>query len=310
MIRSVIIVVFLLKSLLFITDALAASVKTIGIIYSADIQHYRNIHVSVMRNLRILGLDEKSIQFIEQRPQPNVISWANSVRKLIAYDSDLILAYGSGATVEALSESSSIPVVFGGVYGEPHRIQNQKNAHGCFYRVPLASFFRYLKNAKDIRDVAVVYSPFEIDSMMQYDGITKISDNFSIRIIGIPFKNINGVRTQLNLKMYDALFVTGSAWANYEIEGISDICKKKNIPLMTIFEGAEEYSFLAITPDTDQEGMDLAKKIYDLIKGKSSDEPRCITVTKTKICFNLKLATELGLRIPINLVTSSDRVIR
>ena len=111
----------------------ASSVKTIGVVYSADIPHYSLIHHSVIENLQSMGVDINSIRFIEQRPYPDVISWANSVRKLIAYDADLIITYGSGATYEALNETGTVPVVYGAVFGKPPEITGKKNCCGSTF---------------------------------------------------------------------------------------------------------------------------------------------------------------------------------
>jgi putative ABC transport system substrate-binding protein len=257
-----------------------------------------------------MGVDISSIRFIEQRPYPDVISWANSVRKLIAYDADLIITYGSGATYEALNETGSIPVVYGAVFGKPPEIIKKKNCCGSSYMISMHSFMRYLRKAKDINKLAIVYSPFEVDSIVQYESMKRICHDLSISVEGISAKTKSEMETKLKLRDYDALFVTGCALANLEFQMINEISMKKRVPVLSIYEGMEEYAFLTLAPDVERQGKEIANMVFNLIKDGKQHTMEHTTVTKTRIYFNLKKTNELGLKIPVKLVTAADKVIR
>ncbi|GBE00039.1 ABC transporter substrate binding protein [bacterium BMS3Abin07] len=288
----------------------ASSVKTIGLIYSADLSFYRIIHGAVIKYLNKYGVDTRKIKFIRQRPFPDVVSWNNAARKLVVYDSDIIIAYGSGAAEAAFSATSSIPVIYGAIDHGLSKIKKIKNGYGSSYTVPIASFIRYLREAKDVNNLAVVYSPFEPDTVVQYRQFRQICKELSINVTGIPVKSVSDIESMLKLEQFDALFLTGSAIVNYRIKTIYEICRGKKVPVLSIFDGTEEYSLLTITPDADRIGRAMAHIIYKLITGRGPVKKRHVLVTKTKIYFNLRLTTELGLRIPMRLVTSADKVIK
>jgi putative ABC transport system substrate-binding protein len=292
------------------TNAGAKSIDTIGVVYSADIKHYGMIHKSVLKNLKAMGVDLSAIRFIEQKPYPDVISWANSVRKLVAYDADLIITYGSGATYEALNETGSIPVVYGAVFGKPPEIIRKKNCCGASYMISMHSFMRYLKHAKDVSKLAIVYSPFEVDSVVQFESMKKLCHDLSVSVQGISIKNKSDLETKLTLNDYDALFVTGCALANFEFKMISDIAMKKGVPVLSLYEGTEKYALLTMTADVERQGKEIANMVFDLIKDGKKHHMEHHTVTKTRIYFNLKKTNELGLKIPVRLVTTADKVIR
>lgn len=283
--------------------------RTIGVIYSSDIAHYEKIHKSVVENLQALGVYTKRVKFIEQRPYPDVVSWANAARKLIAYDAEIILTYGAGAAKEALDETASIPVVYASVYANASDMYKKKNAYGCSYRVSMASLIRYARKAKAIKNIAAVYSPYEDDSIEQYESIKEICRALSIKVIGIPVKSSRDLDMMLKLKLFDVVFITGSALVNFEIDRIYEICMKKDVPIISIFEGTEEHSLMTIAADTEMQGMEVAKILKALLKGKKPS-PKKTTVSRAKVYFNLRLTSALGLRIPVELVTGAEKVIR
>ncbi len=284
-------------------------VRTIGVIFSADVLQYKLSHVAFINSLEKLGVDTKKIKFIVQRPYPNLVSWGNAARKLIAYDADIIVAYGAGAAGEVLAETSKVPVVYGFVYGPSLKLE-KKNSVPCSYRVPMASFLRYLRQAKDIGNLGVVYSPFETDTVQQFKTVSELGREIGIMVKGFPLKSVKDIDMKIKPAELDALLVTGSALANFEMQRIFDLCRKKNVPLLSLFEGTEQYSFLTIAPDADHTGKEMAVAVSRLLKGEASNTIETKMMTKTKVLFNLKLTNEFGLRIPVRLVTSADKVIR
>ena len=135
--------------------------KRIGVIMTGDIPFYRAIHETFVAELNgwsaAAGKSEK-IEIILQRPFPNSISWSNAARKLIAFDVDLIVTYGSPAALAVIHEKTNIPLVYAGFY-EPDEQQasSARNVTGCGFRVPLSSILRYFKRVKNINTLGVVF---------------------------------------------------------------------------------------------------------------------------------------------------------
>ena len=104
----------LLKILLTVLFILAVTPdlhaeKRIGVIMTGDIPYYDAIHNSFVSELsRTLAGSEK-IEIILQRPFPDSISWSNAARKLIAFDVDLIVTYGSPAAQAVITNTAHAP---------------------------------------------------------------------------------------------------------------------------------------------------------------------------------------------------------
>ena len=171
----------LLRILLTVFFVLAAAPnlhaeKRIGVIMTGDIPFYRAIHEAFVAELnrRSGGADEK-IEIILQRPFPNSISWSNSARKLIAFDVDLIVTYGSPAAQAVIHEKSSIPLVYAGLYEPDHAAVSAKNVTGCGFKVPLSSILRYFKRLKTVNTIGIVFSSVEEDSVRQYETMQSLA---------------------------------------------------------------------------------------------------------------------------------------
>ena len=115
---------------------------------TCDLPRYREAHRAFMKALVQKGYDQTNLEMITQTPNPDPISWANSIRKFNAIGADLIVAYGAPAALAAIREQREIPVVFVDVYGPVetgvvHGMGGSgKNVAGVSSRVPLVTLIR------------------------------------------------------------------------------------------------------------------------------------------------------------------------
>src|SRR4051794_2437156 len=93
------------------SDSRAAG-KLVAALLTCDLPRYRDAHKSFMKALVLKGYDQSNVEVITQVPNPDPISWANSIRKFNAIGADIIVAYGASATLAAMHETHDIPVVF------------------------------------------------------------------------------------------------------------------------------------------------------------------------------------------------------
>src|SRR5262245_37058373 len=61
-----------------------AAGKLVTAVLSSDTARYRDAHRAFVKTLAQNGYDQNNIEIIMQRPNPDPISWANSVRKVMA----------------------------------------------------------------------------------------------------------------------------------------------------------------------------------------------------------------------------------
>ena len=94
-----------------------AEKKLVAAVLTSDIPRYREAHRAFVRTLALKGYDQSNAEIILQAPNPDPISWANTIRKFEALAADLIVTYGAPITLAAMRETHEIPIVFVDVYG-------------------------------------------------------------------------------------------------------------------------------------------------------------------------------------------------
>ncbi|VAX33433.1 hypothetical protein MNBD_NITROSPIRAE03-942 [hydrothermal vent metagenome] len=278
-------------------------------VFSGDLPFYREIHEELVRELFEKGYARK-VRFIIQRPNPDALAWSNAIRKVIAYDASLIIVYGSGAARAALYESSSIPIIYAAVYKPEESGIKGENIRGVGYKVPVSSIIRYLRKTGNIKKIGVLYSDSEPGTKTQYNDVRDVCKTLSLDVVKIPVKRAREIGRKLKLLSYDSLFLTSSALINKYFPDYIMIFRKKSVPLVAIMQGLEEYSLITLSTDPRKQGAILAKNLIQFINNRDIDSIKNTDILKNSLTFNMKLAIELGLDIPVELLTESDRVIK
>lgn len=308
-VRTFLTVLFLSISIFILFPAASHSAPrhTIGVVFSADIPAYNEIDNAFRKILKEKGYINK-IRFIVQHPNPDPLAWSNAIRKLIAYDAEIIIVYGSGAFLQAVYETDSIPIVFAGVYA-PDRLKiiNKKNVTGVGFNVPVSSLIRYLKKMKKVKRLGVVFSEIEPDSVLQMEDIINACERFSIGYIKMPVQKCQQVEERLKLFMYDALFLTNSAVLGAIYPQCAYIPRSLKTPIITTMNGFDEQVNFSLSPDSEPQARELVDIIISILKGKKPGE-RIITINK--LVFNLRLTKEMNLQLPIELISGADRIIK
>lgn len=293
--------------ILFPAASHPATRHTIGVVFSADIPEYNEIDNAFRKILKEKGYTNKT-RFITQHPNPDPLAWSNSIRKLIAYDAEIIIVYGSGAFLQAVYETDSIPIVFASVYApERLEIRNRKNVTGVGFNVPVSSLIRYLKKMKKVKRLGVIFSEIEPDSVLQMEDVIKACERFSIQYIKMPVQKCKQVEERLKLYMYDSLFLTNSAVLGAIFSKCANVPKSLNAPIITTMKGLDGDVNFSLSPDSHAQARELANIIISLLKGK---KPKVRIIKINKLVFNLRLTMEMNLQLPIELISGADRIIK
>jgi putative ABC transport system substrate-binding protein len=283
--------------------------KRIGVIMSGDIPFYRAIHETFVAELnRRYGGAEK-IEIILQRPFPNPISWSNSARKLIAFDVDLIVTYGSPATQAVIHEKSSIPMVYAGLYEPDHAGVSAENVTGCGFKVPLSSILRYFKRLKTVNTFGIVFSSVEEDSVRQYKTMQSLATMQNIKTERINIRS----RTDLDkLKTIesDVVFMTGSSIAHLWLNDIITTLDEKKVPLASIFpDDTESGVMMTLYQPAQTQGKMAAEMAWQILLGANPADVAAHVFRDTELVFNLLEAKRLGINLPIQLLIEATKVI-
>jgi putative ABC transport system substrate-binding protein len=300
---------FLLALCILSTPQPASSAEiTIGVIMTGNLPYYNNIHEAFSEQLKSEGLGPEKVQIILQRPVPTKMSWINALRKLVAYDADVIVAYGAPAAMIAITETSRIPIVFAGVY-DPHALGLvRKNTTGISSKVPIVTTLKYFKLISDFLMLGVTFNGDEKDTILQANEIKKYEKEFGFR--SVPF-NIKNKEDVTEVSGVNALLLTTCGSAAYCLPEIIDIVRKEKIPTASIIGGGENSGIiLTITANPQEQGIEAAKLTAQVIKGANPSSLPVKQNKKVDMIINLKEATNMGIKVPFNLLNLATKVIK
>ncbi len=284
--------------------------KRIGIIMTGDVPYYGAMHEAFVAELNRRTAGAEKIEIILQRPFPDPISWSNAARKLIAFDVDLIVTYGSPATQAVLHEKSRIPLVYAGVYDPDQAVVSGKNVKGCGFKIPLSSILRYFKGLKPVNTLGIVFSGIEEDSVRQCETMRELAAQQNIKAETIDIRS-QGDLEKLKSKKWDAVLITGSSLAHLWLEDIVTILRKEQIPSADIFPDSSEVGVLmTLSQPAHLHGQLAAEMAAQILLGEKHRSLTSQTLRDTELVFNLVAARHLGITFPINLVIEATRVIK
>ena len=303
----------LLLSLLFVLAAAPDlhAEKRIGVIMTGDIPYYGVMHQAFAAELNSRFAGGEKVEIILQRPFPNPISWSNAARKLIAFDVDLIVTYGSPATQAVIHERSRIPLVYAGVYDTGQEVIAAEKTTGCGFKIPLSSIVRYIKRLKPVDTLGIVFNSMEEDSVRQYKTMVEVAEQQGMKALEIDIRSRADL-DKLKAAKPDAVFITGSSLAHLWLEEILMILRKEQIPAVDIFpDDSSAGVLLSLYQPPLAQGQMAAEMVAKILRG--GEKPASIAphiFRDTELVFNLVSARDLGITFPIQMISEATRVIK
>jgi ABC-type uncharacterized transport system substrate-binding protein len=286
----------------------AAAGKTIGVVMTGNIPYYKDIHKAFSDGLAAEGLGPESVEVVLQTPAPETMSWTNSIRKLVAIGVNVIVAYGAPVTMSAMAETSDVPIVFAGVYDPKELGILGKNATGISSTVPVASLVKNLKAISSFSNLGVVYSTSEKDTVLQANDAARLEATYNYRSTKFNVKRPEDVAKISNV---DALFLTTGCAAMHCVTNIISTVRKAKIPTATTIGGGEQSGIiLTLSANPQEQGREAAKMTAQVVKGENPSSIAIVHPKKIDLIINLKEATDMGLKVPFDLLTSATRVIK
>jgi putative ABC transport system substrate-binding protein len=123
---------------------------------------------------------------------------------------DVIVAYGTPATLAVLKETSGIAVVFAAVPDPQALGITGKHLSGIASKVPIAGIIKDFKLIKNFGSLGIIYNNSERDTVLQAEEAVRLGTQFGYR----PVKfNVTGCGDAERIKGVDALFLTSSCVA-------------------------------------------------------------------------------------------------
>ncbi len=293
--------------LLFLHPAAFAGGKSIGIIITGDGRYYREMQNAFMAKLGREGYDDK-VRVIVQKPYPDNVSLSNAVRKLMAIDVDLIITYGTAATMAAFREKTKIPVVYAGVYEPIASKLRDANMTGVSARPSVSSLLRYVRGTTSLKNIGIIYNSAEEDSLFQAREVYKMSGQYGLRSESINIRGVRAIKAALAGRKLDALFITSSSLAEMASSEIEEFSRTYRIPTASLVPGRSFLITLCANPR--DLGEKAAERAIKILTGTHPEKIARTSSNDTELVFNLKEAVNMGFDIPAALVTEATRLIK
>jgi ABC-type uncharacterized transport system substrate-binding protein len=289
----------------------SAGQTRIGVVMSGNIPYYAAMHQAFVDSLNARVANAKDIEIILQMPFPDPIAWSNAARKLIAFDVDVIVTYGSPATLAVVEEQSKIPVVYAGVYDPENAPVAGSNITGCGYKVPLSSLLRYMKRLRKVDALNVVFAGIEEDSVRQKNELEKLVRKQDITLRKINIRSRDDIGKLRELSGDDAVFVTGSALVHLWLDDILKAARKTKDPVADIFPDLTKAGVLmTLYHPPGEQGKMAAEMVFRILNGEQPKDIALDVHRDTELVFNLIEAGNMGIYFPIQLLVEATRVIK
>jgi putative tryptophan/tyrosine transport system substrate-binding protein len=301
------------------SDTRAAG-KLIAAILTCDLPRYREAHRAFTKALVAKGYDQSNVEVITQAPNPDPISWANSIRKFNAIGADLIVTYGASATLAAVRESSDIPIVFADVYGPVETgiakslSSTGHNMAGVSSKVPLVTLMKTLMEIKPTRSMGVIYSGREEGALVQLKEARRVAaaSGFTITEVNVATPSaLDTALASLFAAKVDCIYVTECTAASRGFEKIVHRAAELKTPVISQMPGAaQKGAMVSLEADPVEQGQLAAEMAAKILGGRKASHLAVATPKKVDLVVNLKMAKSLDLHVPFPVLSAATRVVK
>lgn len=300
-------------------DVLYAEQQFVASVITGDLQRYHSAHEAFLKILRAAGMNEDKVKVYVQSPNPDPMSWANSIRKAVGGGADLIITYGAPVTLVAKKEVKGIPLLFADVY-DPVALGIVKDLtvtggelSGIASTTPVETLARTLVDIQAPKAILALYSASEQGSLLQAKRMEEQGKKFDFAVSKVDVKNREVAKQAINdaKGKADAVFITESIVLSMGLQELISLANEKHLPVLTqIPEAGEKGAFLTLEADPVEQGQLLAVHALQVLGGQKVFTLPVRTPKKVSLVVNMKVAEELGIKVPFQALSLATRVIK
>ena len=308
----------LLVPVLFVTDAGSAWAKEksfVAVIITGDLERYRLAHEAFLETVRQAGLEQK-LEVYVQTPNPDTMSWTNSIRKAVGIGADVIVTYGAPATLVARKEARGTPVLFGDVY-DPAALgilpESSKNLTGASGKTPMETLVKAFREIFPVQTIGVLFSSSDAGSVLQVRRLGEILSKGGVSLVPKDIAAAGEIDSALRVMSgsVDSLFVADSAVLHLGLGRIMAFAARENLPVISQIPSLCDLGALvSLEADPQEQGEVVAEMLGKILSGVSPAEMELHTPRRVSLVINLQVARRLNLKVPFQTLGMATRVIR
>lgn len=304
---------------LFCAPAASAKEQFVAVVITGDLPRYKEAHESFVKTLRAGGLGEDKVQIYVQAPNPDPMSWANSIRKAVGVGADLIVTYGAPATLAAKKEARGVPVLFADVY-DPVGLGIVKALNipggaisGVSGKTPLSTLIKTFVEVKPVRHMGVLFSSADKGSVQQVEELANLAKEYGFPLLRQDVKRPTDVAGALQALAgkADCLFVSESAVLHLRLQEIIKFSEAKALPVISQIPGLSDMgAVMTLEADPTEQGQLVAVHALQVLSGQKPHTLPIRTPKKVSLVINLQAAKALNLIVPFQALSMATRVIK
>ncbi len=295
---------------LTVLTPLRSHATVIAAMMSSDQPRYREAHRAFVRAIAARGYSAPDTEIILQSPNPDQLSWSNTVRKFNAYRPDLIVAYGAPAAMTAFKEANGIPVVSVDVFATPQPI---KGMCGVSSRVPMVTLLKTMQGIRPYQRVGVLYSPREAGSQRQLDDIRKYSAQLGLTVYESPVTSPVALDAAISklLDKVDVIVATESYAVSRQFEKVVSKARARKIPVVsTMPDAAEKGGIISLEINPHEQGYLAAEMAARVLEGAKTEHFSLLSPHRIDLIINMRVAREMGIEVPFGVIGTATRLIK
>lgn len=309
--RSLCAITLLGLSLLLLPASIPASGRVIGALLTSDQPRYREAHRQMLKVLAARGYTATS-QIIVQTPNPDHQSWTNAMRKLTAYGASMVVAYGAPAVEIARQTGNDVPVVASDAV-LPEGTHATKTLCGITARVPMITLLRVLQEIKPTQQIGVLYNSREAGSLRQVEELRRAARTLPITLIEANAGTPGAVETAASSLMgrVDGLIITESSVVCRQFDQITATARKAGVLVATPLPGgAERGALVSLEISPAEQGEVAGQMVVRLLEGARPEGLGIASPRKIELVLNLKVARDIEVVIPFQVLGMATRVLK
>ncbi|WP_230198961.1 ABC transporter substrate-binding protein [Geotalea daltonii] len=273
-----------------------------------------------MKTLALKGLDQSKVELVVQTPNPDPISWANTIRKFNGIGSDIIITYGAPVTLAAIREVDNIPIVFVDVYGPVEAGVTRsmaapgRNLTGVSSKVPMITLIKAANDIKHIKSLGILYNGREIGSVIQLKEIRRLAAQMGFSVVELNVSSANMLDSALGTLTssdVDFIYAAESTLVTRSLEKVIFRARDHGIPVIShVPEAADKGALVTLEINTYEQGQLAGECVSAILQGKKQGQIPVATPKKVDLVINLKAAKLLDLNVPIQVLNISTKIVK
>jgi putative ABC transport system substrate-binding protein len=296
-----------------------AAKRLVGVIFTADLPRYRETHRALVKTLAQKGYDSGTVEIIEQYPNTDPISLANTIRKFVGLNADLIVAYGAPAALAGFKEGGGIPLVFADVYGPVEMgittsmTRSGTNLTGVSSKVPLITLLKTVQEILPVQHVGVIYSSREAGSLIQLKEVRRVAAQLGVSVEEFNVITAAGFDTGLAtlVQKVDCVLVSESTVAMRNFDKIVRKATDAKVPVLSMIpDSAGRGALLALEVSSQEQGQLAAEQAVRLLGGVKAGSVPIASPKRVDFIVNLKSARNLDVQVPFSVLSNATKIIK